>query len=133
MVKKNNFILLALVFVLINCTTEPQPEYTEYIIRVDEVAYPKSSMVGDSVIFIFEGVVGTDGCYRYKTIEVGLLQNEIQFTLLGEYPNFTSACPDVMVYLNGLEYKTIFDSAGLYKILIKQPDNLMLVDSIVIK
>jgi hypothetical protein len=129
---KKTFIIIGIILLTIvnNCVNESDKEYVEYKIKVDKITMPDTVTVSDTVSIKFDGIVGGDGCHRFKRFEVLKSQNEILFTLWGERPNFSTMCTAVIVNLNGKEYKTIFDNPGIHIIKILQPDNSILMKTI---
>ena len=125
-------ILFSLVFILFmdSCSTEPENEYIDFKIKIDKISLPDTISVNDTLAIKFDGIVGTDGCHSFKKFEVINKSNEIHITVWGQKPNYETGCPDVMVYLNGKEYKIRLSKTGNYKIIVLQPDNSVLKDSI---
>lgn len=132
--KNIKFIVLIILSFFINyCTTEPNNDFVDYKIKIDKITFSDTISVTDSLVIKFDGIVGRDGCHKFKYFEVENNFNEIHFTVWGTRPNFNTACPAVMVYLNGKEYKAKFNQTGLYKIFVHQPDNSIFIDSIFVK
>lgn len=133
--KKLTLIVFSFLIILNSCTTEPDEEnskYTLYKIKVNEISLADTISVGDSLSVKFWGLVGTDGCHKFEEFETKLIGNDLHITLWGTKPNFETACPAVMVYLDGKEFKTTFNQSGNYKIIIHQPDNSLLIESLVV-
>lgn len=117
------------------CSTEPDQDdsrYTSFKIKVDKVLIPDTISSSDTLTVKFWGLVGTNGCHEFKEFETRLIGSDLHITLWGARPNFETGCPDVMVYLDGSEYKTTFQQSGNYRIIIHQPDNSLLIESLVI-
>jgi hypothetical protein len=127
------FLFLIFSFSINFCTTEPDNDYSDYKIRIDKISFSDTISVTDSLFIKFDGLVGTDGCHKFKYFETYNKLKEIHFTVWGTRPNFRTACPTVMVYLNGKEYKTKFYQTGIYKIFIHQPDNSFFMDSVFVQ
>lgn len=128
------FITLLLMLTLNSCSTEPTEErYSSYIIKIDSITLPDTISVSDTLIIKFDGTVGTDGCHRFKTFEVVDSNSILDLTVWGEKPNYETACPAVMVYLNGKEYKMKPDRTGEYIIHVNQPDGSVLKDSVFVQ
>ncbi len=126
------FFVFILLFSLNFCSTEPEQDYVSFKIKVDKLILPDTISVNDTLVIKFYGTVGPDGCHKFKRFEVTEKQGEIHFTAWGTRPNFDTACPAVMVYLEGKEYKTKLTEPGSYKIFVHQPDNSVLIDSITV-
>lgn len=108
-------------------------DYVDFKIKVDSVAVPDTVAVNDSLIVKFYGMVGTNGCSRFKYFEVFQNLNGINFTLWGTRPNYNTVCPAVIIYLNGKKYKTVLKHSGEYKIIVHQPDGSLYPDSVYMK
>ncbi len=126
-------VVIILAFLINHCSTEPDNDYVNYKIKIDRIIFSDTISVKDSLSLKFDGLVGVDGCHRFKSFEVEEDNNEIHFTVWGSKPNFDTACPDVMVYLDGKKYKVKLYQTGLYKILVHQPDNSILIDSVFVQ
>ena len=129
-------IFLLSLFILNFCTTEPEqdnPRYTNFIIKVDKISVPDTISINDSLSINFWGLIGYDGCHQFKEFETRLIGNDLHMTLWGTKPNFETACPAVIVYLDGKEYKSTFEQIGNYEIIIHQPDNSLLIESLVVR
>ncbi|GBD90445.1 hypothetical protein BMS3Abin04_01162 [bacterium BMS3Abin04] len=69
--KTIKFIIFLILLVLLNyCSTEPGNDYVDFKIKVDSVAVPDTISVNDSLIIKFYGMVGTNGCPRFKYFKV---------------------------------------------------------------
>ena len=128
------FVLSLIIFNY--CSTEPESEqernYIDFIIKIDKITFQDTLSVNDTLTIQFYGLVGYDGCHQFKEFETSQNSSEIHITTLGTKPNFETICPTVMVYLDGKEFKTIFQQIGNYKIIIHQPDNSLLIESLVV-
>lgn len=135
--KRINFILLiGLALFICNCTNDPDEdnnEYIEYKIQVSGIDLPDTISLADTLVIKFDGEVGTDGCHRFSRFESNINSDEINVTVWGTKPNFATACPAVMVYLNGKEFKSKLPKGGMYKIIIHQPNNSTLTDYVFVK
>ncbi len=81
---------------------------------------------------LFDGFVGSNGCHRFSHFEVNEKVSELQITVWGSKPNFNTVCPTVIVNLDK-KYKTMFKQIGIKKIVVHQPDNSLLVDSVFVQ
>jgi len=116
-----------------SCATEPEYNYVTYKINVDKIVHPDTVSINDTLVIEFYGFVGPDGCHRFSHFEKHETQNQMDFTVWGSKPDFETACPAVMVYMNGTEYKTLVNQTGLHQIKVHQPDNSVLIDSIFVE
>lgn len=129
-------ICLLIIFVVLlqySCTTKPENDYINFKIKVDKLTLPDTVSVNDSLSIIFDGFVGSDGCHRFTHFEVNEKVNELEITVWGSRPNFDTVCPTVMVDLDGKEYKTLLQHKGIHRIVIHQPDNSLLIDSVFVQ
>lgn len=134
--KNIKFIIVSIVLFVNSCSVEPAEEnndYKDFIIRIDKITASDTISVTDSLTIKFDGVVGTNGCNKFKYFEVVNKLKEIHITVWGTRPNYDTVCPTVMVYLNGKEYKTKFEKTGLNKIVVHQPDNSTSIDSVFVQ
>ncbi|MCU7497451.1 MAG: hypothetical protein HF314_17770 [Ignavibacteria bacterium] len=128
------FILAAVpVAVFFSCSTEPDKQDTYYLIKVDSLTHPASVSLNDTIKFRFYGVVGTDGCHSFSHFEALDKSSGLDLWLWGKVPSYADACPAVMVYLNGKEYKHKAKERGIFRLSINQPDGSVLKDSVAVQ
>lgn len=89
--------------------------------------------VNDTLKVKFYGLIGSNGCYKFKEFESEVISNEIHLTAWGTKPNFDTSCPAVMIYLNGEEFNTVLNTASQYKIIIHLLGNSILQDSLFVE
>ena len=116
-----------------SCSTEPENDYTYFKIMVDSISHPNTISVSDTLKIKFYGFVGPDGCHKFSRFEEQKISNVLELTVWGSKPNFQTACPEVLVYLNSEEYKTVLNQIGNYLIKINQSDNTFLLDSVYVQ
>ena len=129
-------LLIGIVLFAHNCTNEPDEENSEFIeykIQVSSISFPDTISLSDTLVIKFSGEVGTDGCHRFSRFESNINSDEIYVTVWGTKPNYATACPAVMVYLNWKEFKCKLTKRGMNKIIIHQPDNSTLTDYVFVK
>ena len=127
------FVFGSVLLLQYSCSTEPENDYTYFKIMVDSLSYQDTISVSDTLKIKFYGFVGPDGCHKFSHFEAHKKTNELELTVWGSKPDFQTACPEILVYLDGEEYKTVFNQAGLYHIKINQPDNSILLDSVYVQ
>jgi len=127
------FTLIAAGFIIAlnSCAVVPDNGFVNFRINVDSTSYPENILIGDTLIIKLYGTVGTDGCSQFSNFESAEEPLKLDLTIWGKRED-QAACPAVMVYLNGLEYKTISGKVGVYKINIHQPDGSILRDSVIV-
>jgi hypothetical protein len=126
-------LVIFVVLLIYSCSTEPENDYIVFKIKVDKLTFPDTVSVNDSLTILFDGFVGSDGCHRFTHFEEIEKVNELQITVWGSKPNFDIVCPAVIVNLDGKEYNTLFKQIGIHKIVIHQPDNSLLIDSVFVQ
>lgn len=126
-------ILIPILILQYSCNTDPEYNYVQYKIKVDQITHPDTISVSDTLILKFDGTVGGDGCHSFSHFEVHKKTNEVKLTLWGRKPGYPTVCPQVIVLLDGKEYKTVVNSPGFFLVKVIQPDNSLLVDSVYVK
>jgi hypothetical protein len=129
-------ILLLLAFVA-GCQDLAQPSTTdtgpvEFIVRVDSMSHPSFAATTDTITIRLFGTVGPDGCHSFSHFEDTWQPLRLDLTVWGQV-SAAAGCPDVMVYLNGKEYKLVATQQGWLSINIQQPDGSILTDFIIVK
>jgi len=124
------FTICSVLLFQYSCSTEPENDYTYFKIMVDSTSHADTISVNDILKIKFYGFVGPDGCHEFSRFEVHKKTNELELTVWGSKPNFQTVCPEVLVYLDGEEYKTVLNQIGIYHIKINQPDNSVFLDSV---
>jgi len=127
------FIFGSVLLLQYSCSTEPENDYTYFKIMVDSISHPNTISVSDTLMIKFYGFVGPDGCHKFSRFEEHKKTNELELTVWGSEPNFQTACLEVLVYLDGKEYKTVINQIGNYQIKINQPDNSILLDTVYVE
>lgn len=127
------FLFGSVLLLQYSCSTEPENNYTYFKIMIDSLSHQDTISVSDTLKIKFYGFVGPNGCHKFSHFEAHKKTNELELTVWGSKPDFQTACPEVLVYLDGEEYKTVFNQAGLYHIKINQPDSSILLDSVYVQ
>lgn len=128
-----SFMFVVFLQLQYSCSTEPENKYTYFKIMVDSLSHRDTISVNDTLKIKFYGIVGPDGCHKFSHFEAHKKTNEVELTVWGSKPDYPTACPEILVYLDGEEYNTVFSQAGLYYIKINQPDNSILLDSVYVQ
>jgi hypothetical protein len=116
-----------------SCTTEPENDYTFFRINVDKITHPDTLSINDTLIIKFYGFVGPNGCHSFSHFELKEKLNQMEITVWGYRPNFDTNCTTVLIYLHGREFKTLLQQNGIHRIIVHQPDNSLLIDSVFVK
>jgi hypothetical protein len=131
--KTLHLISLAVLFVLIGCTTESEKESGRFIVKVDSINHSSTAAITDTITLRLYGTIGPDGCHSFSHFEDYRQPLRLDLTVWGQRGSGNNVCPDVMVYLDGKEYKFPATQQGWYSIYIHQPDGSVLKDSIIIQ
>ena len=132
MMKPFLLIVVFAAIVLISCSTEPSREPFLFIVQVDSIFHPPSVALNDTIVIRFYGTIGTNGCYSFSYFDDKLQPLQIDLTVVGER-NASTVCADVMVYLDGKEYRCVATQKGWFSINIRQPDESRLRDSVLVE
>lgn len=125
-------LLLTTVALCLGCSTEPENSTELFKVKVDSISSPTFGALSDTLVLRLYGTIGNDGCYSFSHIEDTRQPLKLDLTVWGEHSS-AGACPAVMVYLDGKEYKWVATHTGWFVINIHQPDNSILSDSMIIK
>ena len=119
--------------ILLSCGTEPKPVLTsQYMVKVDSLFRTAFGATGDTLTLKLYGTIGSDGCCSFSRFDETKQPLRLDLSVWGQRSS-ADACPAVMVYLNGKEYRVIATQQGWYSINIHQPGGSLLIDSILIK
>ena len=121
---------LTISLVINSCITDPESDYQKFKIKIDKITFSDTVSVNDTLSIKFDGFIGPNGCYNFQNFETHKKSNDIHITVWGKKPNYDAMCTQALVYLRGKEFRTVLNKRGLYKIIIYQPDNLIMLDSI---
>lgn len=130
---KNLMLFSVLSLILFSCVNEPEEDFVYYKIKIDRIEAPDTLSVSDSLKINFYGTVGTDGCHSFDDFETEQNDRRIEITAWGKIPTDANVCPDVMVYLDGEEFKTKLNEPGKYQIIISQPDSSKMSKYVVVE
>ncbi len=119
--------------VLGGCATESEsPPVSQFIVMIDSMQHTPFGALGDTISIKLYGMIGTDGCSSFLRLDENRKPGGIDLTVWGERV-YASACPAVIVYLNGKEVRTVMTQMGWFTMTVRQPNGTMLKDSIIIK
>jgi hypothetical protein len=123
-------MIITLCFFLKSCLKEPSI-YSDFLIKVDSIHVRDTLASAVPFDIEFFGTIGYNGCNSFKTFDQTINDKDIKIGAWGTYEN-KSACPSVMVFLNGQKLNMTIPFAGIYNITISEPDNSYLVRKIVV-
>ncbi len=123
--------MVGLIFslVAVGCSTQTEVGTTRFTVKVDSLQHPSSVALNDTIAIRLFGIIGGDGCHSFSHFQDTKQPLRLDLTVWGQFTP-ASACPAVMVYLDGNEYRVIASQQGTLLINIHQPDGTTLVDSI---
>lgn len=130
---KNNVILiinLMTAFIILSCGPTHPDETIEYIrVKVDSVGIPTGILhQTDTLVINFYGVIGNDECYSFSHYQGSFTLSEADLTVWGIHKETTSGkCAQIIVYLDGRQFRIFPIKAGLYSLRIHQPDGSTLI------
>ena len=129
---KISFVLVLAIIMLADCDQGVENAPTQFVVRVDSIAHTSFAASNDTIAVRFFGTIGSDGCFSFSHFETTRQPLQLDVTVWGQRST-ASACPAVMVYLDGREYKFFLGEMGWFKINVHQPDGSVVKDSIIVK
>lgn len=117
---------------LIGCGTEQSREPFLFAVHVDSIAHAPSVLLDDTIAIKMYGTIGTNGCYSFSYFDDTLEPLRLDLTVVGER-SASTVCAEVMVYLDGKEYRCVARQKGWFTINIRQPDESNLRDSVLVE
>ena len=125
-------IILIIFFISCDIFDGDNQEIEYFTIKVDSITGPDTVDVGDTIIFSLDGYIGSNGCFMFSHFDDKKGSLESTLTVWGKHiPD--EICTDAMVYLYGKEYAVKTNQSGIFRLKIKQPDNSILVDTVLVK
>jgi hypothetical protein len=125
-------LALLLAGLLGGCSTELVNAPQLFKVKVDSLQHPSNVSPDDTVTIRLFGVIGGDGCHCFSHFEETPHPLRIDLIIWGKFFP-AAACPDVMVYLDGKEFKFVSSERGMIHIRIHQPDGSILADSVLVQ
>lgn len=118
---------------LSGCATESEPPpVSQFIVMIDSMQHTPFGALGDTISIKLYGMIGTDGCSSFFRMDEIRTPGGIELTVWGQRV-YATACPAVIVYLDGKEVRAVMTQMGWYTMSVRQPNGTMLKDSIIIK
>jgi hypothetical protein len=108
-------------------------ESSDFLIKVDSIKAPNEISSGTAFDIVFYGTIGFNGCVSFKTFNRIDKKMDITIEAVGNYKDINGTCPDVLVSLDGRKFNITINIPGIYRIVIKEPDNLLLVKQVIVK
>ena len=120
------------VFLFFTCSVIPDENSELFIVKVDSIQVPSIIEKDDTLRIRCYGTIGTNGGYSFAYFEDELEPLELELTVWGKY-NPVRAHTDVMVYLEGREYRLVVTRRGQLEIRVHQPDGSVLKRTVLVK
>lgn len=120
--------------IFVQCSTGPDEQYRDYLVKVDKIRHPDTVSVNDTIRIKLDGFIGNNGCHHFSRFEADTrpLQLDLKVWARAESSK-EMACAEVMVYLYGREYAAPAKERGTFRIIIHQPDGSILSDSVIVR
>ena len=117
---------------MIGCSVEPNNDrILQSIVKIDSLKHNLNISRNDTLKIKLYGLISYDGCSSFSHFEDTKQPLQLDLTVWSKREN-SNRCPQIVVYLDGKEYKTLVTQSGLYRIIIHQPDRSILKDSLII-
>lgn len=105
------------------------PSENKFIIQVDSIQVTNTINFKDTLSIKFWAFIGPDLCFQFLKFEVSTQLQQIDFTLWG-YHTRDDVCALAISELRGDAYKYVPTDKGMLRIVVHQPDNSTLKDSV---
>ncbi|NQT27692.1 hypothetical protein HQ585_20215 [candidate division KSB1 bacterium] len=126
------FILMIILSFLFCKSEDPNsPSDEKFVIQVDSIQVESEINLNDTLSVKFWGIIGPDLCYGFHHFEVHTEPHQIYFTLWGFHTN-DDICATALSELRGKEYNFKPQNKGTLLITVHQPDNSVLIDSVLV-
>ena len=129
---RSSLVPFLAIVMIVNCNKGVESPLTQFVVRVDSIARTSFAASNDTIAVRFFGTIGSDGCHSFSHFETTTQLLQLDVTVWGQRKE-ASACPAVMVYLEGREYKFVPGQMGWFRINVHQPDGSVIRDSIIVK
>lgn len=103
------------------------------MINVDSIHTPDSVIANKAFDVIFFGIAGLNTCQHFKTFNTVYNNNEIHIEAWGTDESNGGACGEAIEYLTGQKLTLTLFPAGIYKIMVTEPNATTLVKQIIVR
>ena len=125
-------LLILLSFLLTCCSTEPEKNKNNFVVKVDKIELAKEISLGDTLLITFYGTIGYNGGFSFDRLESSVVDNKIYLRVWGKYiPDSKQATVEVL--LDGYKYSIVPSSKGIVTVSVRQPDNSVIESNVVVK
>ncbi len=104
-----------------------QGNVNDYKIKVDSIHLPRQVKADTKFDIVFYGTIGFDACSTFKTFNTEISNNEITIEAWGTYDDRNKLCPEQLVLLDGKTLSMTLPKPGVYRIMISEPIDVVLV------
>ena len=140
---KKNTLLISVVLLMAGllvwssgCKKDDGPN-PDFLIQIDSIVMADTIELSDTLLVKFYGVVGPNGCYKFDRFEQLNLgdndpANSVKLQVWGKHEG-NDNCFDQIVYLDGTELLINGFAKGDFRILVRQPDETIMVGLVYVK
>lgn len=125
------FIILIILVVFCESEDPNSPQDNRFAIQVDSIQVASTVHVNDTLTTRFWGMIGPNLCYQFSHFEVETEPFRIAFALWGDHPG-DEVCAQAISELRGQEYRHVTADKGWFSIVVYQPDQSTLTDSVLV-
>lgn len=122
-------LFLSLALLAAGCSAPTDLPATFFTIRVDSLQVPSTVALNDTIAVRLFGVVGYDGCHSFSHFLDTREPLRLDLTVRGRHRTW-GLCTDMMVVLDGREYRLVASRRGTLRLVIHQPDGSTLAGSV---
>jgi hypothetical protein len=115
----------------LSCTKEPFTS-SDFMIKVDSIKLPDIITAGTPFDMEFFGIVGSDGCFSFKTFKRSSQNQTIVIEAWGTYAKTGENCTGPVVTMDGIKLNISFPVPGNYTIYVREPDTYALARQITV-
>jgi len=130
---KTLIILLSFVsfFDLLTSCEKREDSENLFLVSVDSVKLPETILTNTPFDILCYGTIGTNGCSRFSHFVTEEKNKIITIETWAEFHETSSACPTVMVYLDGQRLNLNLKISGSYLLRLKGKDGMFLEKQII--
>jgi hypothetical protein len=105
----------------------------DYLIKVDSIHSPDSTISNKPIDVVLYGIVGLNTCQHFKTFNIAYNKNDVHLEAWGTDIFNGSPCGEGITYLDEQKVTLSLFSPGVYRIVVREPDDLTLVKQIIVR
>ena len=104
-----------------------------FLVTVDSVRIPETIFANTFFDVLCYGTIGTNGCSRFSHFVSEEKNKIITVETWAEFDETSSACPTVMVYLDGQKLNLNLEESGSCLLRLKRNDGTFLEKTIIVE